>query len=81
MCVQASLKLTIMKSIIKQIRRLSFEKRHSIMVRQDTLDKINKLTGAVMYHNATRVSKSDIIAHAVDYLYKNVMQEMAKLNL
>ena len=70
-----------MKSIIYQICHLSFDKRQSIMVRQDTLDKINKLIGAAMYHNGTRATKSDIIAHSVNYLYKIVMKELAKLKL
>ena len=68
-----------MKSIVEQICHLSFDKRQSIMVRQDTLDKINKLIGAAMYHNGARVTKSDIIAHSVDHLYHEAMKQLSKL--
>ena len=73
-----TLKPTTMKSIMDRIHRLNFEKRHSIMVRQDTLDKINKVIGAAMYHEGRKVGKSDIIAHAVDYLYDKITKELAK---
>ena len=71
--------ITMKSIIIEQICHLSFDKRQSIMVRRDMLNKINKLIGVAMYHNGTRVTKSDIIAHSVDYLYHETMKQISKL--
>ena len=69
------------KSIIKQIRHLSFDKRQTIAVRRETLTKINKIIGAAMYHNSERVSKSDIFAYAVEHLYNSVIKELSTIDL
>ncbi len=74
----AYINLNEMALILEKIKHLSFDQRQTIAVRKDTLTKINKIIGAAMYRNSEKVSKSDIIAHAVDHLYASVLRELPK---
>ena len=69
------------KSILEQIHKLNLPDRQSIMTRRQTRNQINKLIGAAMYRRNEKVGQSDIIAHAVDYLYHSVMEELGKVEL
>ena len=74
----ADINLNKMASVVEKIHHLTFDQRQTIAVRKDTLTKINKIIGAAMYRNSEKVSKSDIIAHAVDHLYASVIKELPK---